>query len=235
MKKTLVSIILPSYNERENLSRLIPAIFAQFQGSHLWDREIIIVDDNSPDGTAAALTNQFGSRIRLIVRKHERGLATAIAEGIRAARGSVVLGMDADGNHDPRHIPALLSGLSASDMVIGSRYVSGGGMRIGIQYFLSFVSNSLLYHLLKFPVHDSTSGFYAVRNSVLQRVHLHKVYQGYGDYHLRLVWYAKKMGVSVTEVPVRYAFRHYGQSKSRLPIMLITYMRTVMQLCTGAT
>lgn len=230
MKKKIVSIILPAYNERENLLRLIPAILAEFSGSSEWNAEILVVDDDSQDGTADVLRKRFSGKIRLIVRKHERGLASAIAEGIRQSRGSTILGMDADGNHDPRNIPALLSGLRSADLVVGSRFVTGGGMMWGIQCALSLVSNLILFHVFRFPVRDNTSGYYVIGKKRLTALGTADIYQGYGDYHLRLVWLAKQAGLRIGEVPVRYAPRLHGQSKSRLSIMLITYIKTVLQL-----
>ncbi len=108
-------------------------------------------------------------------------------------------------------------------------------MKWGIQYGASYVSNWLVYHLLRFPVHDNTSGFYAVYKVALQRLSVTKIYQGYGDYHLRLVWWAYREKLRIGEIPVWYAPRHHGQSKSRLPIMLITYLKTVIELRFGTS
>lgn len=230
MKNTVVSIVLPAYNERENLLRLIPAIFECFSHLEGWTPEILVVDDNSPDGTTKALTKRFARRIRIVVRKHERGLATAIAAGVRASSGRIILGMDADGNHDPNAIPALLLGLSDNDLVIGSRFVSGGRIDWNVQGVLSVLSNSILYHIFRFPVHDCTSGYYVIRKSTLFSLGLTQIYRGYGDYHIRLVWRAAVAGLHIREIPVQYARRHHGQSKSRLPIMLVTYAKTVADL-----
>ena len=233
-KPQLVSVILPSFNERDNLLLLIPRIASVIGRLSHWRVEIIVVDDNSPDKTAATLKKMFGARIRLIVRKNTRGLGSAIATGILKANGEVIIGMDADGNHDPKYIPALLAALDTSDLAVGSRFVSGGGMADRSRYVMSRMFN-LCMCFFGFPVSDSTSGYYAVKKRILGNLGIDKIYYGYGEYHLRLVWLAKKQGIHITEIPVYYGVRRYGQSKSRLPIMLITYMRAALRLVFGAT
>lgn len=230
----LVSVILPSYNERDNILGLISGIIRAVRSVKGWRVEIIVVDDNSPDGTAQAVRKQFGSSVRLIVRKNKRGLADAIADGIGKAKGEVIIGMDADGNHDPVYIPELLRGLTSADLVVGSRFVRGGGMPGAWRYTTSWLFNRCL-HLMGFPVVDSTSGFYAIKTRLLRQLGLTGIYYGYGEYHLRLVWLAKRHGLRVAEIPVMYGNRTYGQSKSRLPIMLVTYTRTALQLIQQTT
>lgn len=230
----LVSVILPSYNERENILRLIPGIIRAVRKMPGWSAEIIIVDDNSPDGTAPAVRTKYGGVVRIIVRKNMRGLASAIAGGIHKAEGDVIIGMDADGNHDPVYIPVLLNGLASADLVVGSRFVRGGSMPGMWRYVVSWLFNRWI-NFLGFPVLDSTSGFYAIKTGKLRQLGLKDIYQGYGEYHLRLVWRAKLLGLRIAEKPVKYGKRAYGQSKSRLPIMLITYIRTALQLMQQST
>lgn len=225
----LASVILPSYNERENVLKLIPGIINAVKKTVGWRAEIIVVDDNSPDGTAAAVRKKYGRGIRLIIRKNKRGLASAIADGISDAKGSAIIGMDSDGNHDPVYSPALLNGLSSVDLVVGSRFIRGGGMPGVWRYAASWLFNRWLQRI-GFPVLDSTSGFYAIRVSALRKVGIRAIYRGYGEYHMRLVWRAQRCRLRIAEIPVRYGNRAYGQSKSRLPIMLITYTRTALQL-----
>lgn len=227
-------MILPSYNERDNLLELIPRIYTVMNRLPMWRTEIIVVDDNSPDGTAKAVKNTFGTRVHLIVRKNARGLGTAIAAGVRYAKGVVIIGMDADGNHDPKAIPLLLTALESSDLAVGSRFVPGGGMADMPRYMASKLFNVSM-RCIGFPIWDNTSGYYAVKSTVLRELGVGRIYYGYGEYHLRLVWWAKKRGIRTTERPVYYAQRRYGQSKSRLPIMLITYIRAALRLVCGAT
>ena len=226
-----VSIILPSYNERENLTVLIPKIFDVMRRLRAYTTEIIVVDDDSPDHTASAIQKRFGKRVRVIVRKRVRGLATAIRTGIAHSHGDIIVGMDADGNHNPISIPSLLRALSVSDLVVGSRFIHGGGMHDRVRYIASWLFNAVLRYVLLFPVWDNTSGYYVIRKKTLFQMKPDRIYQGYGDYHLRLVYAAKTLGFRVREVPVFYEDRRYGQSKSRLFIMAVSYLRTAINLC----
>ena len=229
----LVSVILPSYNERENLMVLIPKIRAAMKRLPAYTAEIIVVDDDSPDNTAETIQKHFGAKVRLIVRKRIRGLATAIRMGIEHAHGDIIIGMDADGNHDPGSIPLLLHALTTADLVVGSRFIRGGGMTDRARYTASWLFNAVLRYVLLFPVWDNTSGYYAIGRKALLRMKPERIYVGYGDYHLRLVYAAKMSGFRIREVPVVYGNRRYGQSKSRLFIMAVSYLRTATNLFLG--
>ena len=134
------SIILPTYNERENITELIQAIHTVMDGWD-FDYQMVIVDDNSPDGTAAAVQRSFGGdeRVALHVRTEGRGLATAIRYGIERAEGDIIVCMDTDFNHDPAMIPQMVKFLEFYDMVIGSRFVMRGGMEDRFRQFASAV------------------------------------------------------------------------------------------------
>lgn len=224
---------MPSYNERENLTALIPQIRAAIRHLSAYTAEIIVVDDNSPDHTADAIRKRFGTSVRVIVRKKARGLATAIGAGVAHARGDIIIGMDADGNHNPKSIPLLLTALKTADLVVGSRFIKGGGMQDRTRYIASWLFNAVLRYVLQFPVWDNTSGYYAIHKNILRRMKPDRIYQGYGDYHLRLVYAAKMSGLCIREVPVHYENRQYGQSKSRLFIMAISYLHTALRLFLG--
>ena len=129
-KTMIVSVILPTYNERDNIGELIECIDIALRAES-FAYECLVVDDNSPDGTAQFVREQFGNRenIRVCVRLHERGLASAIKHGVLNAAGDVVVVMDTDFNHDPRMIPQMVKFLQYYDIVIGSRFVMRGGMR----------------------------------------------------------------------------------------------------------
>ena len=124
-----VSVVLPTYNEREGIAELVAEILAVARRAGL-DLEVLVVDDASPDGTAAHVETVFRAdpAVRVYVRRGERGLASAILRGIQEARGDVVVIMDSDGNHDPALLPLMVRCVDDFDVVIGSRYVLGGGM-----------------------------------------------------------------------------------------------------------
>ncbi len=227
-----VSVILPTYNERTAIISLLKRLHTEFHKLHQ-PYEVIVCDDCSQDGTAdlvSSYANKHRDRVVRVIRRTQKpGLAFSIADGIRAATGPIIIGMDADGNHDPATIPSLLSHIQEAQLVVASRFIKGGGMSQKIRYYPTFLLN-LFFSIVGMPVLDSTSGYYACRKSDLMRLNLPSIYYGYGDYHLRLVHYAKKKKYIILEVPTRYGNRIGGVSKSRLFSMLISYTKEVMRL-----
>ncbi|MGE5223979.1 MAG: polyprenol monophosphomannose synthase [Omnitrophica WOR_2 bacterium] len=227
-----VSIVLPTYCERDNIGILLKALddcMAQ-QG---WQGEIIVVDDNSPDGTAQA-AREYQPRgrvqIRCLVRTRQRGLATAIRCGLEQAAGERLMVMDSDFNHDPGIIPQMFQLLDQVDLVIGSRYIKGGGMQDRTRHYLSWAYNRLIMLLLKTPVHDNLSGFFAVQRSCLVELDWDTIFQGYGEYFIRLLFAARRRGFSMREIPVFYRLRQHGSSKSDFAAMLRDYTACVLGL-----
>ena len=234
MAQVLFSLIIPTYNEKENILRLIKELQKNLNSvKELY--EIIAVDDNSPDGTGAAAEKAFrkNKNIRIFVRKKDRGLATAIFFGINKSKGDVVVGMDADFNHPPELIPQLSGKLIDADMVVASRFINGGGMEEKGRYFFTYFFNLFLKYLLGFPTMDNMSGYYAIKKPALLKLPLGKIYRGYGEYHLRLVYLAQKIGLKIKEIPVFYSKRNYGQSKSNLIKLFFSYLWTALNLKTG--
>jgi len=219
-----ISIIIPTYNEKENIPKLLK-IIKDILRIHSIEAKILIIDDNSPDHTANGMQKEkreYG--VRVFVRTKEKGLATAILYGIKKSKEDIVIGMDADFNHDPKIIPQLISGLRKADLVIASRFVKGGGMEEKLRYFFTYIFNIVLNKALGFPVMDNMSGFYAIKRKILFNLPLEYIYRGYGEYHLRLVYLAHKKGLKLMEVPVHYKKRVYGRSKSNLFQMFFVYL-----------
>lgn len=227
----MISIIIPTYNERDNVCRLIPAILSVTHDANI-QTEIVIVDDDSPDKTANEVRRRFGqdARVSVFVRKAERGLATAILYGIRQSKGDIIIGMDADFNHPPGLIPDLVHALSKHDLVVASRFIARGGMEERGRYVGTLLFNLFLKYILSFPTMDNMSGFYAIRRDMLERLNIDDIYKGYGDYHLRLLWYAKSKRYMIAEVPVFYRKRIYGKSKSHLLSLFVSYLVCAAQL-----
>jgi dolichol-phosphate mannosyltransferase len=228
-----VSVILPTYNERDNIGDLITAIQAVMQPEP-WETEVVVVDDNSPDGTAQAVADlKAGSdsfEIQCIVRTQERGLASAILHGIRRASGDVIVVMDTDFNHDPLMIPQMVKLLEYYDLVTGSRFVMGGGMEDHGRYLNSLFYNLFVRLVLRLQVQDNLSGYFAIRCEKLQTMNLDVIFQGYGEYFIRLLYAARRRGYRMLEVPVFYILRRHGQSKSRFLSMLRDYTNCVLAL-----
>ena len=227
----LVSVILPTYNERGNILPLIKEIQVGLsQGDY--DADIIVVDDNSPDGTGRLVAEQTApeGEVRLFVRTEERGLASAIKFGIGQARGEALVVMDTDFNHDPRMLAQMVSLLQHYDLVIGSRFVPGGGMDDVLRYRLSLVFNYGVRILLASAVRDHLSGFFAIRRHRLQVLDCDRIFVGYGDYFTRLIASANRKGFSLIEVPVFYRLRRQGESKTKFFRTFIQYSVAAVRL-----
>lgn len=210
--ESLVSIVVPTYNERENVQRLVNGIRAALAGR--WPYEIIVVDDNSPDGTAGAV-RQAAKRdpaVKLLLRPKELGLGSAVVAGFRVARGNQWVMMDADLSHRPEDLPGLLEGLTDADIVVGSRYVTGGGVagwplhRRAVSRTASAVGRLLVGLRVK----DATSGFVAYRREAVEPLLPALAPRGF---KLLVEILAKARSATVRETPILFVEREQGHSK----------------------
>lgn len=220
------SIILPTYNERENLPQLLAAI-ARLQ---LKSWEAVVVDDNSPDGTgilADDLARQYP--LRVVHRSGKEGLASAMVAGFAAAQGQYLVVMDADLSHDPTIIPALIEHLrSGATVAIGSRFAPGGGM-VGWpawRQFMSRVATGVARLLFRVPVRDPMSGYFAVQRTFFDQVHplLHP-----RGYKLLLEMLVRGKPKRIDEVGFQFQDRQYGKSKISLAV-IAAYLRMIIDL-----
>ena len=228
----MVSVVLPTYNEREGIVELVAEILGAARPAGL-AVEVLVVDDASPDGTAAHVEAVFAAdpAVRVHVRRGERGLASAIHRGIREAHGDVVVIMDSDGNHDPALLPLMVRCADEFDVVIGSRYVLGGGMLTSrFRYWASYAFNILIRVVLGLRIHDNLSGFLAFRPTLLRGLEPEAVFYGYGDYAIRLLHHVVRRGGRVLEIPTVYRFRKGGESKTRFFAYFWTYLGSVLRL-----
>jgi dolichol-phosphate mannosyltransferase len=228
----MVSVVLPTYDEREGIAELVAEVVAIARARQL-DVEVLVVDDDSPDGTGAHVAEQFRAEpaVRVRIRRGERGLATAIRHGIAEARGDFVVLMDSDGNHDPALLPLMVRCAEEFDVVVGSRYVLGGGMLISaFRYWASYAFNILIRVVLGLRIHDSLSGYLAFRRVLLQRLDADLIFYGYGDYAVRFLHQVVRRGGRVLEIPTVYRFRKGGESKTRFSAYLWTYLASVLRL-----
>lgn len=220
-----LSVIVPTRNERGNIEPLAERIFATLDPRRA---ELLIVDDDSPDGTAAA-TETLAARwpVRCLVRRGERGLATAVIRGLREARGELCVVMDADLSHPPEAIPALLDAMNdpAVQMAVGSRFVPGG--RVDLHWPLHRRLNSRLGRLLARPltgVCDMMSGFFCVRRSDLRLDALRPV-----GYKIALEMIVRHGWTRVVEVPITFSDRKAGRTKLNVAEQL-RYVRHLWRL-----
>ena len=229
-----VSVILPTYNEAHNIIPLIDEIEEHLSAAQI-TYELVVVDDNSPDGTAQIVRDRMAQdpQVTLFVRTQERGLATAIKHGIRNSNGQVVAVMDTDFNHDPKMLPQMVKFLEYYDLIIGSRFTMGGGMEDNLRYYFSFLYNVFVRIVLRTQIQDNLSGFFTMRRAKLERMDLDFIFRGYGEWFIRLLFLAWREGYNMLEVPVFYILRRHGQSKSRFMRMLMDYSKTVLALRLG--
>ncbi len=212
-------VILPTYNERENLEPLTSAIFRETEPLPL-DLSILVVDDSSPDGTGqlADLLAERDERISVLHRPRKAGLGRAYLAGFAwgLERGfDLLLEMDADFSHAPRYLPALLRASVEADLVLGSRYVPGGGvLNWGLGRRLLSRGGSLYARtLLGLPQHDLTGGFKVFRREALEALDLPSVRsEGYA-FQIELTLRAYRRGLRIVEVPIVFEDRRVGQSK----------------------
>jgi dolichol-phosphate mannosyltransferase len=210
-------VLLPTYNERENVKTVIPEIL-----SALPDADVLVVDDGSPDGTAGVVEEmmRFEPRIHLLRRRKKDGLGEAYKhayrEALRDSRYEAFITMDADGSHDPRCLPVLLSTLADADLVVGSRYVAGGGIENweAWRYVLSKYGNLYSRILTGVGINDLTAGFVAVRRSLMERVDFDDLGASGYAYQIEFKFHAvRELGAKAVEVPIIFKRRREGESK----------------------
>jgi len=236
----MISVILPTYNEKDNIVLLIDSISKVLNEIGDVDYEIIVVDDNSPDGTSI-LVSEFiknhtiknSNKTKLITRVKERGLGTAIKTGIENSNGEYIIIMDTDFSHPPEFITELIKTIKKldCDTVIASRYIKGGEMIAPkYKYFLSKIFNLIIMKILNIQIRDLTGGFFIIKKSLLNKINFEKVFLGYGDYFYRLFYELKKVNFSFKEIPFKYEKRKTGESKTNTLKMGIDYIKTIFLL-----
>jgi len=217
-----VAVIIPTYNERDNLELIVTRVRASAPPA-----DILIVDDNSPDGTGEIADKLAASdtRIHVMHRQGKSGLGTAYIAGFRWALDNgygVMVEMDADGSHDPADLPRMLTALESADLVIGSRYVPGGTVVNWpkSREALSRGANVYVRLMLGISVHDATGGYRAYQADTLRRIGLDEVdSQGY-CFQIDLTVRVINTGGKVTEVPITFTERARGASKMSRSIIV---------------
>lgn len=228
-----VAVIVPTYNERENIESLVTQLLALPTAVR-----IIVVDDNSPDGTgaiAARLAAESGGRMGVIHRAGKLGLGTAYIAGFKRAlaeEADLICTMDADFSHNPRYIPAMVDKVGQGyDLVIGSRYVRGGGAS-GCTFdrkLLSWGANAFARTMLGLHAHDTTAGFRCYRREVLQGMDLDDIKASGYSFLIEMLYRVQRSDWRVGEVPIVFENRRLGISKiSRAEVMRA--MHTVLRL-----
>lgn len=224
-----IVVVLPTYNEAENLPKLVSALF-----SLPVDVRILVVDDNSPDGTGAIadeLSKQHPGKVNALHRAGKLGLRSAYMEGFQKAfdlGADAVVQMDADFSHDPAVLTEMAQRIVSSDLVIGSRYVEGGSLDHNWPVWrkaLSAFGNFYARTILRSPLHDMTTGFRMWRRETIQRMPLDRIRSNGYIFLVEMAYVAYLMGFRIYETPIHFADRRWGKSKMSLKIQMEAAMR----------
>ena len=213
-KRTL--LVIPTYNEVQNIQLICQSVL----GLNIRGLSVLVVDDNSPDGTADRVRQlqQTHPNIELIVREKKLGLGSAYVRGFKFAierKFDYIFEMDADFSHDPREIPSFLHAIQEYDLVIGSRYIQGVNVinwplsRLMLSYF----ANVYTRWITGMPIQDSTSGFKCFRRNVLEAINLDKITSDGYAFQIEMDFKAWKFGFRLKEIPIIFVDRFIGHSK----------------------
>jgi dolichol-phosphate mannosyltransferase len=215
-------VVVPTYNERANLPTLVQQLM------HYDNISVLVVDDQSPDGTGAVadeLSAQHPGRMTVLHRKEKRGFGLSYVDGLtRALAGTsdVICQMDADLSHDPKQLPALIDATARADIVVGSRYVPGGAI-VNWPWqrrLLSRTANIYIRSITRLGVHDCTSGYRCWRRDALARVPLTDLRSNGYSFLIEMLFKAVGLGLAVTEVPITFVERREGESKISSAVLI---------------
>jgi len=216
-------IIIPTYNERRNICLFISEIFHILPGSR-----IFVVDDNSPDGTAEAVRSMQKDfpNISLLVRARKEGLGTAYIDAMKevlkdSSVGKIII-MDADFSHNPEYLPGMIKESDYFDVVIGSRYIKGGGV---VEWelwrkMLSKFASMYCKTITRMPIHDFTAGFCVIRSENLRRLDFSKIDASGYAFSIELKYFLWKLGATFKEIPIVFRNRRLGESKFSSGILM---------------
>ena len=217
-----VLVISPTYNEKKNISELINRISEIY-----YPIDILIIDDNSPDGTADIVRNIMNENdhIYLLEREKKLGLGTAYCTGFQWAlerNYDLIIQIDADLSHNPDDIPRLIDEAESADLIIGSRYIEGVNVINWpmLRLFLSYFANSYARLLIRFPIKDSTGCFKCFRRKVLESINLIKIRSTGYSFQIEMNFLAWIKGFKISEIPIVFTDRTIGESKMNRSIII---------------
>lgn len=225
-------VVIPTYNEADNL----PAITADLLALDVPDLQLLVVDDDSPDGTGRIADElaeeRYPDRVRVIHRKGKLGLGTAYIAGFTKAMemgADYVIQMDADFSHSPSYIPKMLEKIKDYDVVVGSRYVGGGELDerwSWWRWLLSWWANVVWARvILGVRTQDATAGFKCWRRSALQRIGLERITSNGYVFQVEMAYVSEKLNFRILEIPIYFEDRRIGQSKMTVPVKIEAALR----------
>jgi dolichol-phosphate mannosyltransferase len=222
-----ISVVLPTYNESGSILKLIEAIHNNING---YKHEIIVVDDNSPDRTYNIVMNAGLTYVKPILRLNDKGFANSIRCGIENCKGDIIVIMDSDFNHQPKYLPFMIDSLKYYDCVSASRFVYGGSMQNRLRHILSWLFNIFVRIMTGGEVTDSLYGFISIKRDTIQKLNYDKIFWGYGDYCIRLLYYLQKNDIGILQFPAVNGVRIGGKGNSRFFKVFRQYFVEVIKL-----
>jgi len=224
-------VIIPTYNEKNNIGEIVEKIF----DLNIPNLSILVVDDNSPDGTgqiAEELAQKFQQRLSVIHRSEKRGLGSAYVEGFRYALNNgadYIFEIDADLSHDPLCIPVFLKAIENYDLVLGSRYINDGAIKNWniIRRILSWGGNLYAQLILNMPIKDLTGGFKCFRRSVLEKININSLTSLGYVFQIETTYRAWQAGFRIGEIPITFTERKEGESKFNIQIFFDAFIKVL--------
>jgi len=223
----LISVILPCYNEKDNIIPLVEAIHKEL---HFCDHQIVVVDDNSPDGTYQLVVGQKYSFVKPLLRTSVPSFAKSIQDGLEAADGNIFIVMDSDFNHQPKYLPMMIHNLEYYDCVTASRFLYGGGMNGKLRQTFSWIFNIFVRFMTRRDITDNLYGFVAIKKEVIEALDYDKIFWGYGDYCIRLMYYLQEKNIEILQFPVVNGRRLSGEGNSKFFKVLYQYTLATIKL-----
>ncbi|MFA5134318.1 MAG: polyprenol monophosphomannose synthase [Patescibacteria group bacterium] len=226
------TVILPTYNERENLREIVEKVLSQ----GIQDLSILVVDDDSPDGTgniADELAMSYPA-VSVLHRPHKEGLGRAYIAGFRRTLEDpsveLIFEMDADHSHQPKYLPLLIEAAAGADVVLGSRYMEGGGVQNwgAFRRFISWFANTTIRWILGVPIRDLTGGFKCFHRRVLEALDLDRVASRGYNFQIEMTYEVYIRGYTVREIPIVFIERRAGSSKFSIMIMLESFVQVLL-------
>lgn len=227
MTQSMTSVILPTYNEKHNVVLLIGEIHKNLAS---YNHEIVVVDDNSPDGTFEEVQSLTLPFVRPILRKENRGLANSIRCGLENANGDILVVMDSDFNHKPEYLPFMIDSLKYYDCVAATRFLYGGSMDSRIRHILDWLFNIFVRLVTGGQINDNLYGYFAVKKGTIEKVDYDRVFWGYGDYYIRLLYFLQKNRTSILQFPAINGRRLSGVGQSGFVGIFWQYFRETIKL-----
>lgn len=222
-----ISVILPARNERDNVIPLIESIHQELRD---YRHEIVVVDDESKDGTYGALLSLNDARLKVFLRREKPGLASAIRYGIEHSMGEILIVMDSDFDHNPSFLPSLIRPLRDFDCVCASRFLKSWFLDGHPRKTASRIFNIFVRRMTGIKLTDSLYGFFAVKRGILEQCPYDRIFWGHGDYGMRLYYYLQKNKARILELPALPGKRRSGRGNRHLVRTFCRYFTAVVRL-----